>query len=382
MAFLTAWLFLALAGAAASLPDPAWDQFKAKYKKTYVSDADEHERYALFKASQIRVDEFNALNGQASFGINEMADRFPEEKHWKGYKKPEGFIHKAPVMSFTDLRSPPSINWRLTRAVTPVKNQGQCGSCWAFSATEAIESQLILATGGKVDIALSPQQITSCAPDAPDAVEYPCRGCQGGFPEGAYMYLMNGPPGLASSFYIPYEQSLTNSTPTMSCPWEKVHEIGQSRRTGGFAQVAGYHYATPPCIQGECDSQNLTALAAALEKTPLSICVNAEKWSDYAGGVMTAAACGSMSAEAIDHCVMLVGFNAKVETPYWIVRNSWGSEWGDGGYIYLEMANNTCGLANGATIPELMLNQTEQEKAKAEVLREAMYQFAISAIAV
>ncbi len=117
--------------------------------------------------------------------------------------------------------------------------------------------------------------------------------------------------------------------------------------------LPGYHYATKPCTSGACATQDLNALAAALEQTPVSVCVNAGNWNDYTGGVMTSAACGSMAADAQDHCVMAAGFNSTAPTPYWIVRNSWSSTWGEQGYIYLEMSKNTCGLADDATIPEV-----------------------------
>merc|ERR1712072_667388 len=102
-------------------------------------------------------------------------------------------------------RNVDSIDWHLTEAITAIKNQGQCGSCWAFSATEAIESQLVLTSGGELEIDLSPQQITSCAPATG---QYGCQGCNCGFTEGAYAYLETV-AGLANGFYIPYEQSLT-----------------------------------------------------------------------------------------------------------------------------------------------------------------------------
>merc|ERR1712110_694582 len=118
----------------------------------------------------------------------------------------------------------------------------------------------------------------------------------------------------------------------------------------------------------------LDKLAAALEETPVSVCVNAGAWNAYTGGVMTSAACGSMGADYQDHCVMATGFNTTASTPYWIVRNSWSSQWGEEGYIYLEMAENTCGLADDATIPEVKLDLTEEEANDAAVNREAMYQ--------
>merc|ERR1712157_513694 len=96
----------------------------------------------------------------------------------------------------------------------------------------------------------------------------------------------------------------------------------------------------------------------------------------YTGGVMSSAACGPMGAAYQDHCVMAVGFNTTASTPYWIVRNSWATTWGEQGYIYLEMAENTCGLADDATIPTVKVDLTEEEAADAAVRREAMYQMA------
>merc|ERR1711879_816007 len=309
------------------------------------------------------------------FGINWMSDRFESEKYKKGLKKPKEFTATAPVKDFTaSMRSPASIDWRYTKAVTPVKNQGQCGSCWAFSATEAIESQMILKTGAKYDFTLSPQQITSCTPSSGS---HGCLGCNGGFTEGAYEYVKSA-PGLANGFYIPYEQSLTQSESTKACPTSKVNQItGEYEQlSGSYAKVSGYSYAVKPCTSGACAHQDLTALAAALETSPLSVCVNAGVWNDYTGGVLTSAACGSMAADAQDHCVMAVGFNSTASTPYWIVRNSWATTWGEEGYIYLEMAKNTCGIADDATIPEVTVNLSEKQAAEAAVIREEKYRLA------
>jgi len=364
-----AWTLL-LPVAVAAISDPDWEAFKHKYKKSYSSKGEEAARYQLFKATQQRVDRLNKLNGEPAFGITWMADRHEEEKYKRGHRKPKGFVPVAPVQNFSDATAT-AVDWRLTEAVTPIKNQGQCGSCWAFSATEAIESQLILASGGRYDIALSPQQITSCAPSTGT---YGCQGCNGGFTEGAYEYLKTV-PGLANSFYIPYQQSLTESTETVACPKEKVAAMDgpYMQLSGGYAAVTGYSYAVKPCTEGSCENQDLKGLAAALEKSPISVCVNAGVWNDYTGGVLSAAACGPMGAAYQDHCVMAVGFNATAPKPYWIVRNSWASTWGMQGYIYLEMAKNTCGVADDATIPEVKVDLSEEEARDAAARRAAMF---------
>lgn len=374
---LAALLVLTVTCHALPSTDPAWERYKSHYKKTYKDDDDEAARHSLFKVAQYRVKQLNSLNGETAFGINWMSDRYPHEQFKKGLKKPKGFKPTAPVrkLDLSKTRKPASINWRYTEAVTAIKNQGQCGSCWAFSATEAIESQMILGTGGKLAISLSPQQIASCTPATG---QYGCDGCNGGFTEGAYEYLKTA-PGLANSFFIPYEQSLTQTTATATCPKAKIEAITGENQVlqGGYATVSGYHYAVPPCTSGDCATQDLAGLAAALETTPISVCVNAGNWNDYVGGVMTSAACGPMGADYQDHCVMATGFNATAPTPYWIVRNSWSSTWGEEGYIYLEMAKNTCGLADDATIPEVKLDLTDQELIEAAVRREAMYQRAV-----
>jgi C1A family cysteine protease len=370
---MTRLAVLALVLATAAAVDPEWEQYKSKWNKHYASDDEEQERHSLFEASKLRVASLNRLNGGGEvFGLNWMSDRHPEEKHKKGHKKPPNFVATAPVRKFDSPRNPPGINWRQTEAVTAIKNQGQCGSCWAFSATEAIESQLVLTSGGKLSIDLSPQQIASCAPATGT---YGCDGCNGGFTEGAYDYVKSV-AGLANSFYIPYQQSLTEASQTMACPTAKVEQIDGplEQLSGGYAAVSGYSYAVPPCTQGSCEHQDLKALATALEETPLSVCVNAGVWNDYNGGVMTAAACGPMGADYQDHCVMATGFNATAPTPYWIVRNSWASTFGEDGYIYLEMSKNTCGLADDATIPEVKLDLSEAELAEAKIARENMYQ--------
>jgi len=351
--------------------DLDWEQYKLDFKKVYVSDDDEAERYELFKESMTRIANLNAM-GNAVFGLTWTSDRRPDEKHAKGLKKRDGFVATAPLYEKMYPRTNvASINWRESEAVTPIKNQGQCGSCWAFSATEAIESQLALAGGDQYSIELSPQQITSCTPSTGT---YGSDGCQGGFTEGAYEYVESA-VGLANSFYIPYEQSLTASSTTVACPTSKVSQIdgADQQLSGGYAVVSGYTYATPACTSGACSSQDLDKLAAALEETPVSICVNAANWNDYTGGVMTSSQCGSMAASDQDHCVMATGFNTTAATPYWIVRNSWASSWGETGYIYLEYSENTCGLADDATIPTVKFDLSAEHASKAEESRQRMY---------
>merc|ERR1712203_582547 len=347
------------------------------FKKSYASDDDEAERKEIFKATLKRIEAGNAL-GPKVFGLTWTSDRKEHEKHAEGHKKPANFVATAPVFEkkqpFVGVKS---INWRTTDAVTPIKNQGQCGSCWAFSATEAIESQLALTGGDEYSIELSPQQITSCTPSTGT---YGSDGCNGGFTEGAYEYVKSA-PGLTNSFNIGYEQSLTASSTTVACSTftTKINGMAgaDAELSGGYAKVSGYTYATPACTSGACANQDLDKLKAALEETPVSVCVNAASWNDYTGGVMTSAQCGSMAADYQDHCVMATGFNST--GGYWIVRNSWASGWGEMGYIYLELDENTCGLADDATIPTVELNLSPEQELRAEQSRQRMYSQAVGA---
>lgn len=310
----------------------------------------------MFALSMARVDKKNDINGTPVFGVTKFSDWSEEE-----FQVLLGRKDRAVAPTSVDVRKPGDaakfgrsvltsapavVEW--FSAVTPVKNQGQCGSCWAFSAAEEIESQWIM--DGNAVWEFSPQQIASCTTN--------CFGCGGGDTVAAYEYLI-GTLGLGSAWYAPYVQSMYTSCSGKRCTnacsnYDMTDLSTYSSLTGPYAAVTGYSYATAPCTSGACAQQNTTLLA---ENTatygPVSICVDASLWNDYTGGVLTQAACGGFSAKSIDHCVQLVGYNAEASSPYWIVRNSWATNWGENGYIYLEYPANSCGLANEATFVTL-----------------------------
>jgi len=340
-----------------------FESFKQEFGKTY-GDAEDAERFEVFQASVAKINKGNAKRGNAKFALNWFADGKPEELHQRGYQRNTKRVRSATsVVSVEHPQRPHSIDWRLTEAVTPVKNQGQCGSCWAFSATETIESHFILGEGMTYGVSLSPQQITSCT-----TADY---GCGGGEPMDAYDYVMSV-PGVTNEWNWPYTQSMVNSTATAPCDASKEAALNGTTESlqGRYAQLSGYSFATPPCYDAGCYHQNLTALADAVELGPVSICVVAEAWDYYAGGVMSAEQCGPMGDSFVDHCVQLVGFDRKQN--YWIVRNSWGTEWGEDGNIFLEMDMNTCGLADEATIP--IISNAQPDLHRPAMLRKAMGQ--------
>jgi C1A family cysteine protease len=218
--------------------------------------------------------------------------------------------------------APDSLDWSAKGATTPVKDQGQCGSCWAYSATEGIESGLFMASG-KLE-KLSEQQIVSC--DKTDG------GCDGGDLPTAFDYVKKA-GGIDTQSDYPDSSSDSGKT-------------GRCKSFEKKVKVTGYKYAIPPCDSGACKNQKESDLMAALNTYgPLSVCVNANDWDDYSSGVYKKKCSGK--ASMLDHCVQLVGYD-KSEN-YWKVRNSWAADWGEDGFIRLPMGENACGIADEAT---------------------------------
>jgi len=321
--------------------------FKKKFGRDYDSKDEESKRFGIFCESMKRVDNENALNGHPSFGVTKFSDRTFEEFSVLLGRKGKGVEPKSTSVRKSKKRvgSSDAINWAAYGVVTPVKNQGQCGSCWAFSAAEQVESAWAMA--GNALWEFSPQQIASCTTT--------CAGCGGGDTPAAYEYI-NRTIGLGSAWFAPYIQSMykecLGAYCTEACSDIPVKDLPKEvSLTGPYATVTGYDYATPPC-NGPCNDQDLDTLAAnVMEYGPASVCVNAARWNDYIGGIMTAKVCGGNAYSDLDHCVQLTGLNATAG--YWLVRNSWATNWGVDGYIMLEYGTNACGLADEATFVNL-----------------------------
>jgi len=298
-------------------------EFMQKYNKVYTAQ-EFQSRYNNFKASLERAAKLQSASNGAQYGITKFSDMSPEEFKNTILMRDPSFPNNSPFIPATTLLAPgapTSYDWRDHGAVTPVKDQGQCGSCWAFSATQATESAWILkghATDSTVDLA--PQQIVDC-----DTIDH-VQGCNGGYTESAYDYLVQA-GGQEPEIDYPYTGK------NGKCAFNAA-DI--DAKISGFTSIP----------------KDETALSATLVSTgPLSICLDAAAWQDYNGGVMTARDCCPYIKCEMDHCVQLVGYNSTGSAPYWIVRNSWNTDWGIEGYIYLEMGSNTCGLANDVTWP-------------------------------
>jgi C1A family cysteine protease len=247
-----------------------------------------------------------------------------EKKYARGFVRMprNGPVDVAEITDEMRAAVPTSLDWSQKGATTPVKDQGNCGSCWAYSATEGIESGLFMASGTLEE--LSEQQVISC--DKTDG------GCNGGDLPTAFDYVTKA-GGIDTESDYPDSSASSGRT-------------GKCQSFSKKVKVTGWKYAIPPCDSGACTSQKESDMMAALNTYgPLSVCVNAESWDSYSGGIYTDKCSGA--ASYLDHCVQLVGYDQTEN--YWKVRNSWASDWGEDGFIRLPMGKNACGIADEAT---------------------------------
>jgi len=290
----------------------AW---KSVHGKAYASVSEHNFRLSAFHENWKNVQEHNAMNLGSTLGMNKFADLTKAEfkKQYLGFKPAANRV-RPPKKVRPYKTTVQSKDWRLSGAVTAVKDQGQCGSCWAFSATEAIETGYFFGTGLQKELA--PQQITSC--DSSDL------GCNGGDPLTAYEYV-ESIGGIETEAAYPYTSG--NSGDTGNCYAQ--HDQFEAK-INSYSTISSRSYEEDDMMQ-------------EIQTSPMSVCVDAETWQLYMGGVVTSATCGT----ELDHCVQAVGYDA--ENNYWIVRNSWNTDWGNEGYIYVEAGTNACGIAQEAT---------------------------------
>jgi len=292
-------------------------KFQLKYNKAYQSQEEFNRRYAIFQENMRISAQLNKKNPLHNAGVTKFSDLTKDEfKALMLMKKSPRTVHDpARNANFTQLKNvkvPATFDWRDKGVVTPVYNQGQCGSCWAFSATENIESVWKLAGHTLTD--LSMQQIVDC--DTTDS------GCDGGDLPTAFAYVISQ-GGMDDLNDYPY----TGEDGTCSFKQSEV-----------AAKITGWEYATQNSDE-KIMQQYLVAHA------PLAICVDASTWQNYNGGIITPDwGCG----DSLDHCVMATGYGTQQGTNYWIVRNSWGTDWGISGYLYIQMGSDICGVADEA----------------------------------
>jgi cathepsin L len=306
--------------------DPTMSDYAAytsQYDKHYSAD-EFMEHYGYYRDN---VRYINAKNANASLtyrlGVNRFTD-ISRDAFAQTYLSNKYTPHNLPLRSggFYPQGIPPAIDWRASGWVTNVKDQQQCGSCWAFSAVGAIEGQHANAT--RQLVSLSEQNLVDCS------YGYGCEGCDGGWPEAAMRYVA-GNGGLDTEVSYPY------TAEDGSCAYNKT-------------QVGGYVSKTHNVTSGD-----MSALYSAIAKIgPISVAIDAESdFQFYASGVFSSTDC---SSQMLDHAVLAVGYGVSAgKQKYIIVKNSWGSDWGMNGYIYMSAEiPNMCGIASCASYPTVV----------------------------
>ncbi|XP_056331622.1 cathepsin S, ortholog 2, tandem duplicate 2 [Danio aesculapii] len=306
--------------------DQHWELWKKKHVKLYSCEDEEVGRRELWERNLelIAIHNLEASMGMHSYdlAINHMADMTTEEilQTLAMTRVPSDF--KRPAAEFVGTSGavvPDTLDWRDKGYVTSVKNQGACGSCWAFSSVGALEGQLMKTTGKLVD--LSPQNLVDCSTS-----KYDNKGCNGGFMSRAFQYVIdNG--GIDSESSYPYQGV---QGPCRYNPSQRA------------ANCTSYNFVS----QG-----NEQALKEALANIgPISVAIDATrpKFTFYRSGVYDDPSC----TQNVNHAVLAVGYGTLSGQDYWLVKNSWGAGFGDGGYIRIARNNNNlCGIASYACYP-------------------------------
>lgn len=293
-----------------------WSEYKQAFGKTYDA-VEDSKRFAHFVDNLIMIDARNAMDANKVHGLTKFSDMSQEEfqNTMLGAKVSLKTKNPNTVENIVYSGTSSSKDWAGIYT-TPVKDQGYCGSCWAFSATEQLESDAWRVFG--TEYILSPEQTTQCTKAA--------FGCGGGWTESAYSYIQSV-NGLETNADYPYT-SYQGVTGTCSAVASK-EVVGLS----GFTTIGG---STSSAV--ETNMANYV-----LATGPLSVCLDANNWNSYRGGIMTT--CG----QQVDHCVQAVGVDTSSTNGYWKVRNSWGTSWGESGYIRLAYGANTCDITNDPT---------------------------------
>jgi len=318
-----------------------WNTFKITHSKNYLNQAEETWRMNVFMENKLKIARHNkkAAQGESSYTLrmNEFGDmlhtEFVDAMHGllqQGEDNSNNTLHGSFIIPANiEGGLAPEVDWRKAGAVTKVHNQGKCGSCWAFSACGALEGQHFRKTGKLIN--LSEQNLVDCSGN------YGNRGCNGGLPNYAFQYIKdNG--GIDTEISYPYQG---RNDVCRYLPKNKgATDVGYVNIPQGNEDALKYAVATiGPCSIG--------------------IDATHETFMFYDGGVYEEESC---TPRSIDHAMLVIGYGTEPRPTdgypggkdYWLVKNSWGTGWGDGGYVKIARnMNNMCGIASMASYPRV-----------------------------
>jgi cathepsin L len=319
---LVALLGLALANAAVFKEEEyqlLFTRFMTQYNKKYTHDTFFY-RYTVFKANMDKIYLANKQKHSYTLGMNEMGDMTHEEfKATKlGYKRVDRSYARSKNAAGPHQHVkavPNAVDWRNKGAVTPIKNQQQCGSCWAFSTTGSTEGAAAIASGKLVS--LSEQQLVDCSQAQGN------QGCEGGLMDQVFEYIISN-NGITTENNYPYTAMDGTCNATAAAQ--------------AAVTITGYTDVT---------SGDQNALLKAVSLGPVSVAIEADQacFQFYSSGILNDPSCGTN----LDHGVLAVGFDQSAG--YWIVKNSWGTSWGMNGYVELSLGNDECGINTEPSYP-------------------------------